>query len=350
MSEPLVTLEQQLPNAEVLVVTSAWPHVENPIYGIFVQREQAALRELGVRADVVFVRGYRSPFAYLLACVELFRRGRDKNGYAVVHAYGGEASLPALCYGSAPLVVTYLGDDLLGTSSSEGLVPLPSRVRRAVIRALARRVNRTVTRSSAMEEALPEIVRCRNTILPAGVDASIFQPVDHGQARRELGWLGVERVVLFAADPDVPGKRYGLAREAVELARPRLPNVRLHVARDVPPDQMPTMMAAADCLLLTSATEGSPNVVKEALMCNLPVVTVRVGDVDETLRGVNPSWIRGSDPNDLAEALVACLESPMRSNGRCTAYRFTASSIAKRVLRVYEDAAVRPFRKLGESS
>ena len=218
-----------------------------------------------------------------------------------------------------------------------------SRARRTLIRGLARHANRTVTRSRAMEDVLPEAVRRRNTILPAGVDENVFRPIDHDHARRELGWPSGERVVLFAADPALPSKRHMLASEAVERARASLPEVRLHVARDVPPDQMPRLMAAADCLLLTSATEGSPNVVKEAVMCNLPVVTVRVGDVEETLRGVAPSWICGSDPAELASALVACLESPTRSNGRSAASRLTASRIAESVLRLYEDTAARPI-------
>jgi glycosyltransferase involved in cell wall biosynthesis len=341
--EQLVTVEERHPDSKILVVTSAWPHADNPMYGIFIQREQAALRNLGVLADVMFVRGYASPKAYALAGMKLLRQSRASNGYAVVHAYGGEAALAAMFYRPARLVVTYLGDDLLGTPGPDGDVPFRSRVRRAAIRVLAKRASRTVTRSRAMEEVLPEAVRRRNTILPAGVDDTLFRPIDRERARHELGWRGDERVVLFAADPAVPGKRFGLASDAVELARANVPDVRLHVVRDTPPDQVPTLMAAADCLLLTSASEGSPNVVKEAVMCNLAIVTVRVGDVEETLRGVEPSWICGADPAALAAALVAGLQSPIRSNGRATADRLTASSIAEKVLGVYEEAAARPL-------
>jgi glycosyltransferase involved in cell wall biosynthesis len=98
------------------------------------------------------------------------------------------------------------------------------------------------------------------------------------------------------------------------------------------------MMNAADCLLLTSITEGSPNVVKEALMCGLPVVTTHVGDVEELLRDVSPSWICEASADAIAEALVECLRGPRRSNGRSKSMHLGVRPIAERILSVYATA------------
>jgi glycosyltransferase involved in cell wall biosynthesis len=95
-------------------------------------------------------------------------------------------------------------------------------------------------------------------------------------------------------------------------------------------------MNAADCLLLTSITEGSPNAVKEALMCNLPVVSTRAGDVEDRLRNVTPSWVCEPSPQAISEALVSCLSSPSRSDGRRHSMHLTTAAIAQRVLAVYE--------------
>ena len=95
-------------------------------------------------------------------------------------------------------------------------------------------------------------------------------------------------------------------------------------------------MSAADCLIMTSVHEGSPNVVKEALMCDLPVVATPVGDVPERLADVDPSW-QGEDEIALGEALVECLREPRRSNGREAARGLTVKRIANRVLDLYRD-------------
>jgi glycosyltransferase involved in cell wall biosynthesis len=104
----------------------------------------------------------------------------------------------------------------------------------------------------------------------------------------------------------------------------------------VDPVDVPTLMNAADCLLLTSSLEGSPNVVKEALMCNLPVVATDVGDVAERLDGVEPSVVCQDLPDSLAAALHHCLAPRRRSNGREVSQELSAERIACRVLTLYD--------------
>jgi glycosyltransferase involved in cell wall biosynthesis len=95
------------------------------------------------------------------------------------------------------------------------------------------------------------------------------------------------------------------------------------------------MMNAADCLLLTSMAEGSPVVVKEALMCNLPVVATDVADVRETLAGVSPSAVCGHDPRELGAALVDVLRAERRSNGRSERPDMDQAVTVQRLLGVY---------------
>src|SRR4029453_12233098 len=93
-----------------------------------------------------------------------------------------------------------------------------------------------------------------------------------------------KRLVLFVGNPAEARKRYDLAREV--LARvDRALDAELVVAWQVPHERVPIYMNACDALLFVSMYEGSPNVVKEALACNLPVVSVVVGDVPGRLQG-----------------------------------------------------------------
>jgi glycosyltransferase involved in cell wall biosynthesis len=130
-----------------------------------------------------------------------------------------------------------------------------------------------------------------------------------------------------------------LAEAAIERAHMDLDRIRLEVAYGVSPDRMPLLMNAADCLLLTSSIEGSPNVVKEALMCNLPVVATAAGDVAELLEGVEPSYVCEASDVALAGALVRCLRRGERSNGRERSARLDGNVVARSLIELYLEVA-----------
>lgn len=336
----LVTFEHEDEDADVLVVTSGWPNDDDETYCVFIKRQVESLLALGLRCDVLFIRGYVSPLAYGLAALKLAAwSGGRRRRYRLVHAHSGEAALAGAFYRGSPLLVSYLGDDLLGTPQANGDVPLHSRLRRGVFRQHARLADHTITKTREMERVLPRAVRPRNAVLPNGVEMGLFRPMDREAARHRLEWSPSERVALFAGNPNVPRKRYWLAREAIEEARASVPDLRLEVASGVSPDLIPVLMNAADCLLLTSSIEGSPNVVKEALMCNLPVVATRVGDVAELLDGVKPSYVCNACSESLSAGLVDCLRQPRRSNGRERSAHLDSHAVAQRLLRIYEQLA-----------
>jgi glycosyltransferase involved in cell wall biosynthesis len=319
----------------VLFVTNMWPHAESPSYGIFVKRQIDSLVDAGLECDVLFVRGYRSPLAYLVAALRLLIANWRGPRYALVHGHGGETAPAVRFYLRAPILVSYCGDDLLGTPGADGTIPWRHRLRRWLLRQQSRLLTATLTKSREMEATLPAPVRARNAVVPNGVDTDLFKPLPRDEARARLGWDPDERVALFAAEPAVLRKRHALARDACDRATEAIGDLRLHVATGTPPGEMPLVMSAADVLLLTSSVEGSPNVVKEAMMCDLPVVTTDVGDVRELLEGVRPSWICAADPAELGEALVDCLRAPGRSNGREASPRLAQDAIARRILSLY---------------
>jgi glycosyltransferase involved in cell wall biosynthesis len=91
--------------------------------------------------------------------------------------------------------------------------------------------------------------------------------------------------------------------------------------------------------LLASFREGSPNIIKEALACNLPIVSVDVGDVPERLRGVHPSRIVAREPYEIGCALAEVLSLGQRSNGREAVQECSETQIAAIIAGVYRSAA-----------
>jgi glycosyltransferase involved in cell wall biosynthesis len=173
--------------------------------------------------------------------------------------------------------------------------------------------------------------------VPTGVDLRLFTPADRAAARRRLGYAADERVVLFNAGRNPAVKDPDLARAAVAQARHLVGEMRFVVLDgSARPEEVPVYMNAADVLLVTSLTEGSPTVVQEAMACNLPVVSVDVGDVRERLQGVAAcEVVVRRDPNELGNALAAVLLAAKRSDGRTHAAALGVEAIAERLAEFY---------------
>jgi glycosyltransferase involved in cell wall biosynthesis len=146
------------------------------------------------------------------------------------------------------------------------------------------------------------------------------------------------RLILFPAAPDHPVKRFGLAQEAVAGLDGRFA-AEMVGCGGVPYNLMPTYMNACDVLLLTSLHEGSPNAVKEALACNLPVVSVDVGDVRERVDSVEGSVVCEDDrPDTIATALAEVLSRSGRVDSRSAVSHLDERVLTRRVISVYRQA------------
>jgi glycosyltransferase involved in cell wall biosynthesis len=82
-------------------------------------------------------------------------------------------------------------------------------------------------------------------------------------------------------------------------------------------------------------------VVKEAMACNLPIVSVRVGDVPEVIGDTDGCALADRDPVDIASKLVGILQEPFRTGGRAQLGRYRHDRIASRIVDVYAHALAR---------
>jgi glycosyltransferase involved in cell wall biosynthesis len=152
-------------------------------------------------------------------------------------------------------------------------------------------------------------------VMPNGVDVNIFKPMNKDLCRRRLKWQNDIFIIIFVASMAQHTKRYELACEAVKIAE-KSARCRLEVVWGIEHEEMPIYMNAADALILTSVSEGSPNVVKEAIACGLPVVTVPVGDVRERLRNVPGSVVCENDSAETIAEGILSVYGYTRMHGR----------------------------------
>ncbi len=169
----------------------------------------------------------------------------------------------------------------------------------------------------------------------------MFAPVDRRKARGALGWAEDEVAVISAGSG--PMKRHWLAERAVSLAARELPGLRWRALTDVPPEDMPLCYSAADLLLHTSCSEGSPNVIKEAIACGLPVVATPAGDIAELLEGVEPSAVCEDRPEALARAVLEIARAGARVNGDSRSRVLSVEAASARTLECYRSLGVWPI-------
>lgn len=317
----------------VLVVTNMYPTTQAPAYGAFVASQVDALREIGVDITVEFIDGRREPWRYATAIPRVTRLAAS--GFDLVHAHYGLAGFVA-AFHSRPLVVSFCGDDLLGTPGATGRPTAKSRLGMLLSQYAAGRADAIICKSENLRESLPMPKdRARAAVIPNGVDTGRFNPGGRLEARHRLGLDPDERVILFPAAPTVRRKRVDIAEAAVARASAQGVAARLWVVHGVLPEAMPDHYRAADCILVTSDWEGSPNVVKEALCCDVPVVSVDVGDVAHWLRVAPGCRLVPRDPEGIAAGLVGVLTGPRRVDGAHLRQQLAADRTARRVMAVY---------------
>ena len=327
----------------VLMVTSDWPTVPAGT-AQFIQRQARFLEAACVEVDVYAFRGYKNPIRYLLAWWNVRRRmGRKR--YDLTHAQFGQSAL-LLFPKRLPLVVTFRGDELQGIPGDRtGRLTWSGLVLRWLCRVMARRADATIVVSEHMKRYLDDGAAAY--VIPSGLDFSLFRCTPREEARRRLGLPPAAHLVLFVGNPDLARKRYPLAQRAIAILNQSLP-AQLIVGWGVPHVDMPVLMSACDALLFTSMQEGSPNAVKEALACDLPVVSVEVGDVPVRLQGIEGCELCSDErPETIAAALERVLRRGQRIAGRQAVQQLDENLITQQVLGVYDTALARAAGRAG---
>jgi glycosyltransferase involved in cell wall biosynthesis len=321
----------------VLMITSEWPTEERPDYAPFIVRQANFLRSAGLRVDVFPFRGSKKPFNYLRAWFQIRKKLR-RGSYDLVHAQWGQSGLlaiPKYC----PLVVTFRGSDLEGIVDSKGQYTFAGNVLKFLSKAIALVADEIIVLSESLGSRLPK--GCKYHLIPSGLDLGLFCPTSKMKAREALALDENRRLVLFGGRPEVPVKRYNLAQQALALLAGQW-NIDLVVCQKVPHHVMPLYMNACDVLLLTSLHEGSPDIIKEALACNLPIVSVDVGDVRERISGISGCILCNDDrPTTIAAGLVEVLSRKMPINSRDAVKDLDEGVLTKEVIGVYHHAMQR---------
>jgi Glycosyltransferase len=208
-----------------------------------------------------------------------------KRNFQIVHVHWGQNSIFAFTTKSS-LITTYHGSDLQGDVNENGLVTLKGLIVIFFSRLSTLLSNYNIFVSKRLINSAPKkIINNKNYIIPMGFDSDLFKPMNKQEAKQKLGLESDIKYILFAGNYSQPVKRFSLAEQVMVELDDKFELIKLNYA---PHHQMSLYMNASDILLMTSYQEGAPVIIKEALACNLSVVSTDVGDVKEMIKNI--SW------------------------------------------------------------
>ena len=198
-----------------------------------------------------------------------------------------------------------------------------------------------------------------------GIDRSLFMPSDKGGARGELGLDRDKRIILFAGNLKPVKGLDGLIRA---VSRLDIEDVELHLLGSGPldselrstaagsgaadriffhgavsHDMIPRWISASDLVVLPSISEGTPNIILEALACSRPVVASRVGGVPEIVSSSSGILFPPGDDGALRSALRKALEREWNEDAiECPASSWEEN--AEALLRIFKGVSNRNAR------
>lgn len=303
---------------KVLIVANSKAETFSP----FVTEQVDAIREYGIVVDYFGVVG-KGALGYLKNVKKLKRKIKVFKP-DVIHSHYGLSGLLANLQRKVPVVTTYHGSD----------INIPS------IRRLSKITIRLSKFNIFVSEKTKNLVNSKSNsdLIPCGIDMKLYGDLSRSVVRQKYNYTDKEQLVLFAGAFANQVKNARLAQEAVSL----LPNVKLIELKGYTRSQVIELMYASDVFLMTSFTEGSPQVIKEAMACCRPIVSTDVGDVRWVMGDTNGCYICSYEPQNCADKIKQALEfseNNNQTNGckRIEALGLDNKIVAKKIIEIYNN-------------
>ncbi len=297
-------------------------------------QQHESLSALGIDVVTYYFVDRKVIFRILQQALEIRKIALIENVDLIHVEWGSSCSFFTALFSLVPVIVRFHGSDLYGNYNEREKRTIAGRISVLFSHLSTLLAERCIVVSNELKNMILQPLRYKCHVIPVGVDLNQFYPLCRLDARKKLKWEGDKPVVIyFSGVAWVKDRR--LALQVIELAKAVMPEIEFHVVKDQPFEEMRFYYNAADALLMTSIHEGSNVSLKEAMACNLPIVSTDIGDARERLEGVTPSYVCSRDPHELAENLCLILKECKRSNGREVVREVGLENVTKRIIKIY---------------
>lgn len=289
--------------------------------GIVVHNQAKSLKAKGIEIEYYLINK-RGVWGYLNAIKPLIKKIKTSE-YKAIHAHyslsGYVAGLARFVVRNKPtLIVSLMGSDTQGNYLKLKLIQIFSRFF----------WSHTIIKSKSMAKS----VRFNNlVVLPNGINLEEIKAPGNSIKRNNK--------VLFPADPKRVSKNFPLAKSAFETLGDI--SLELKLLYNRPHDEIIDNLQTCGCVLMTSRWEGSPNIIKEAMACNTPIVATRVGDIEKLIKDLDGCYLVENTPKSISTAIqqaISYAKDSIHTHGRkrLKELKLTAESIADKIIELYE--------------
>lgn len=312
----------------VLIVTNMYPGRDPDMTyaGIFVKEQVDALEQRGASCTVHVIDGFRSKLNYLVSAFSIAWHVA-RNPYDIIHIHYGLSGLFLLLNPFKRrwrnVVLTLHGGDILRAQGKRFQV--------ALTKLVAQKAEVVITLNDEMDEAL--VGRVVSPVrLPCGADGSLFK--GSYSVRDKV-------VIIFPGSKTRRVKNYPLFQSAFSEYFKRNHRAEAVALDGYSREEVAELLRGGSLLLMTSRSEGSPQIIKEAMLSDLAVISTDVGDVAEVLGGTPGTAVlsEGASGADIAQVIegtmAAAAATPGARRRRIFELELEQSQVVSKLLRVY---------------
>ena len=286
---------------------------------IIIRNQGESLEKEGVDVDYFTIRG--KGIASYVKHIFLLKEHLSRNQYDIIHAHYSFSAFTASLAGCKPLVVSLMGSDSNSNIFWKIILKLSARMF----------WDKTIVKSLSIKQS----INIKDAILiPNGINLQKIVP-----AERSKGF-SQNKIIIFVSDPTRHSKNFDLAQKAISLLEDN--TILFKVIYSKSHQEVINEINSAHALLLTSRWEGSPNVVKEAMSCNCPVVSTNVGDVKWLFGEEQGYFITSFKPEDVADKIrqainYSDLYGRTKGRKRIIELGLESKMIARRIIKEYNE-------------
>lgn len=294
----------------------------------FVKSQADSLINAGIELDFYLVEG--KGIGGYLSNLKPLRKKIKQNNYNVLHShYSYMGLLTIFTFTNNYKVLSLMGSDVYPGYNSNGM---PNYfkwiINYTLLMAVCLFTDKIVVKSKNIYKYIP--FKNKTEVIPNGVNFEKYKP--------SSDFLGTERNVLFFGNIRDSRKNYDLAKNAFDNFNDG--QWRLLTPYPIDPNCVPSVLNSARILICTSLNEGSPNIIKEAMACNIPIVSTKVGDVEEVIGKTEGCYLSSFDAIEFALNMKKSATFNSRTQGRNHIAHLDEKEIAKKLLYIYNKSII----------